>query len=83
MSCARADCATCQAARHAAAVQYMQAADNVRVLTQVARARNEPVDRWVTNAQWHAVTSADRLLTAAGLRDVRPTWGRGRGDGTC
>lgn len=72
------ECWPCQWRRQLAAVDYMRHADDVRLLQQVARARNDPPARWVSKAHRRGVETAAAALTAAGMRDVRSTWDRRR-----
>lgn len=70
------ECFACQLTRYHAAVAYMLAADQVRILTYVATSRGEPAERWITEAERLHMSNAERALTGTGLQDFRPTWAR-------
>jgi len=51
-----------------AAEAFIRAADNARLLEQVARARREPVGRWLHDADLQAVKTAAAELDRVGIK---------------
>lgn len=57
--------------RQRAALAYIHAADNARLLEQVARARNEPLHRWLRRADILAAHNAAAELDRLGIASSR------------
>ena len=57
--------------RQRAAVDFIHASDNARLLEQVARARKEPVYRWLHDSDLAAVKNAAAELDRLGIASSR------------